>query len=534
MGPYDKCDKIGTGSYGIVYGAMSPGGNSSVAIKCNLKNSNCSFFSSISELDINHKLGIHPYILALDTITQGNNPFKNGPMSPVSSNSGVMDKIHFVFPRGVSDLRSYIKLKLSSLELTDLKSMMVEILLGVEYIHGRGYIHRDIKPDNVIVTRDDKTGQVTMNIADFGLSKMFISNVTNTPGVMTSYYRPPEILLYNEEVSYDKVADMWSVGCMFYELITGVPLTGKVRDDNKVLIGRVIRNLPYDVNPDRAREMDKNGLLQDVELKGHKLTPTEFLRMSQDGANKFESIGGIDAFWRVLMGMLSFDPNTRWSASRVLDDPFFDDHRSKIQSTRDMFPPVPKTWPAYKVMSSMIERSWMLSMAMGVYKTRSTYRWYSDKILFHSISMMDRVITHLADKEDKPTTVTDYRGTILTKHMTELYYISCLYLCIKYFSSIHATIPFESLASEDYITPGNILKVENFEKVLIGTILKYEIYRPTPYDELMSLSGRNDLEVLSLLILVINAHHKNKTASQTVQMWLSNRDYYMEAARSNS
>jgi len=98
------------------------------------------------------------------------------------------------------------------------KKFMYQLLLGCLFIHQRRILHRDLKPQNLLI---DSTG--TLKIADFGLARCFgIPLRTYTHEIVTLWYRGPEVLLGTRH--YASSIDMWSCGAIFAEMVTGCPL----------------------------------------------------------------------------------------------------------------------------------------------------------------------------------------------------------------------------------------------------------------------------------------------------------------------
>lgn len=122
----------------------------------------------------------------------------------------------------------------------DIKCIMLQILNGVLHLHQNFVIHRDLKLNNILI---DKNG--IMKIADFGLSKTYEDNPAKyTKGVVTLYYRAPEVIIGHD---YDHKSDMWSLGCIFGELLNfGKPiLAGKNEEHQFELICALIGTLLF-------------------------------------------------------------------------------------------------------------------------------------------------------------------------------------------------------------------------------------------------------------------------------------------------
>ena len=112
-----------------------------------------------------------------------------------------------------ADLSKVIKIQ----KLTDehVQFLIYQVLRGLKYIHSAGIIHRDLKPSNIAVNEDCE-----LKILDFGLARLTDDQMTGY--VTTRWYRAPEIML--NWMHYNQTVDIWSVGCIMAELLTGQTL----------------------------------------------------------------------------------------------------------------------------------------------------------------------------------------------------------------------------------------------------------------------------------------------------------------------
>ncbi|KAJ3132224.1 hypothetical protein HK100_005516 [Physocladia obscura] len=98
----------------------------------------------------------------------------------------------------------------------DIKKYIYQVLLGLQYMHKHGFFHRDMKPENLLMTGD------VVKIADFGLAREIRSLPPYTEYVSTRWYRAPEVLL--RSTNYSSPIDIWAIGAILAELIMLRPL----------------------------------------------------------------------------------------------------------------------------------------------------------------------------------------------------------------------------------------------------------------------------------------------------------------------
>ena len=115
------------------------------------------------------------------------------------------------------DLRSILDKQRQPFSQAEVKTLMMQLLSGVEHLHDNWVLHRDLKTSNLLYERG------ILKICDFGLARFFGDPLKNyTVPVVTLYYRSIELLLGARE--YTPALDMWSVGCIMGELLLRKPL----------------------------------------------------------------------------------------------------------------------------------------------------------------------------------------------------------------------------------------------------------------------------------------------------------------------
>jgi cyclin-dependent kinase 2 len=201
---YEHIEKLGEGTYGVVYKAKDLFKNEIVAIKkIRLENEDEGMPSTaMREIAILKELG-HPNIVHLrDVIYQ-----------PAEK------KLSLIFEYLDYDMKKFMKTLTGPLSQDQIRSFTRQLLEGIIHCHNRRIIHRDLKPQNLLI--DPNNG--TLKIADFGLARAFSVPIrTLTHEIETLWYRAPEVLLGQKE--YSLGVDIWAIGCIFAELHERKPL----------------------------------------------------------------------------------------------------------------------------------------------------------------------------------------------------------------------------------------------------------------------------------------------------------------------
>lgn len=507
-------EKLGEGTFGIVYTAKCPNNNTQYAIKRNLAEKDTSFIGVPREVDILNKLRRHAHIVRLEQISFGE-PFENGCFSPLTGNERVRqrnDNLHFVFGKAHCDLYSYIHNN-GAVNFSMLKRYMVNILLGVEYIHSQKIIHRDLKPNNILIFTEDKDVFGNKNVAkicDFGLAKPYTYQGIQTPSTVTSWYRAPEITLGFP--FYDYAVDIWSLGCILYEMIAKRAFIPDVPDDDQQILSTILGSLPNPLPIRSFRELVTSNKWKEISLKpSHnprvRKTFQQQIGLTASGLKQFENqAGSMTSFCDLLTNMLKFEWCKRFTIKDCLDHPFFNNYKSLIEETRKKYTETIKLVPLS--IHNCIERQWMSEVVTDIFNKRHQFIWYSDRVIFQAMHLFDRYL--IAMKSTLPVksniVESELKGLIHDKYGAVLRFMTCVYLSIKYFSSIHCAVSFEDVVGEvvgvDYKTDSAKVIAELFEGGFIVHCLEYDIYKPTIYEAADNFGDKlTDIEIRDLIIL---------------------------------
>lgn len=204
---------IGSGTYGEVYEAFDTETREKVALKrIKLNEKEGMPGTALREISILKKLN-HRNVMNLMAIIHTDT------------------LLTMVFPFIDYELKKYIEIHSNE----NIIGLINQLICGVHYLHNMNVVHRDLKPQNILVTRDG-----ILKIADFGLSRSLEIRVPPySSEVVTLWYRSPELLMGS--TSYKFYVDIWSLGCIIYEMITLEPLfPGESKENQLALIRKKV------------------------------------------------------------------------------------------------------------------------------------------------------------------------------------------------------------------------------------------------------------------------------------------------------
>lgn len=297
MQKYEKLEKIGEGTYGTVFKAKNRETHEIVALKrVRLDDDDEGVPSSaLREICLLKELK-HKNIVRLYDVLHSEK------------------KLTLVFEHCDQDLKKYFDSLNGDIDLDVVKSFLYQLLRGLAFCHSRNVLHRDLKPQNLLI---NKNGE--LKLADFGLARAYgIPVKCYSAEVVTLWYRPPDVLFGAK--LYTTSIDMWSAGCIFAELANaGRPLfPGLDVDDQLKRIFKMLGTPTEETWPHLSKLPDYKPFPQ--------YHPTQSLAQVTPKLNS----RGKDLLQRLLV----CNPLHRVSADEAMSHPYFNDLNPAVKNDR--------------------------------------------------------------------------------------------------------------------------------------------------------------------------------------------------------
>lgn len=449
--------KIGQGCYGRVYKVND--GENQYIVKRNIIDKNQESFSSIKEMDLMYNLN-HPNIVRLLDVSFGSPISRLSPAGRGNKN----DKLYFIMECGNCDMYRLIDERL----IPDhaLIYLFAQMLLGLEYLHCRNIVHRDIKPGNIIYFEYSNDNQnqsqltdFSVKFCDFGMSKWNDDKVPGTPGVTTYVYRAPEVVMAKE---YDCKSDIWSLGIVFTEIITGQPIIGCMDEMIQILCNQIYKSSDNDVDTYLRCIQDLN--LDDLE--------SDIINEIIIDKQLPEELKKLYATYPILPRMLKFDPTTRATASELLLDPYFDEIRWYIDMIHAEYPAEYKnTAPEIRQLSD--RRRQMIELVKIILGRDGLPIWLNYRTISMAIDLYDSYL-------EQP----DIQGIDL-----RILALSCIHLAAKYHCTMNIPPKFMDIVPSDLVTKKDLAKYNDGLQLDIiqyhykkyGKLFRNNFYELLPY-----------------------------------------------------
>uniref|UniRef100_A0A8B9XAR4 cyclin-dependent kinase n=1 Tax=Bos mutus grunniens TaxID=30521 RepID=A0A8B9XAR4_BOSMU len=294
---YVKLDKLGEGTYATVFKGRSKLTENLVALKeIRLEHEEGAPCTAIREVSLLRNLK-HANIVTLHDLVHTER------------------SLTLVFEYLDRDLKQYLDHCGNLMSMHNVKIFMFQLLRGLAYCHRRKILHRDLKPQNLLI---NERGE--LKLADFGLARAkSVPTKTYSNEVVTLWYRPPDVLLGSTE--YSTPLDMWGVGCIQYEMATGRPLfPGSTVKEELHLIFRLLGTPTEETWP---------GVMALSEFRAYnfpRYLPQPLLshvpRLDPDGIN-------------LLSSLLLYESKSRVSAEAALRHPYFRSLGERVHQLED-------------------------------------------------------------------------------------------------------------------------------------------------------------------------------------------------------
>lgn len=418
------CRQLGWGAYGKVY--MGKFGGKCYAVKRRYITLGADIPPGcihLNEVDIMCSVK-HDYILHADII-QKQSPIPDSFLSDSKTTSGENIGVKYR-----ADL-VYLLCECLDGDLSDISSensaqaieIIYQILLGIQHLHSLNFIHRDIKPNNVLYTHDGD--DIRIKICDFDMCLPDIYGMESFKA-MTPEYTPPEVLLQGADVMYTKKVDVWGAGLTLYYIIMGCNLIRRG--------GRPPGDLDQYILAQHRAIFPGGHEMISINACG----PNTNIMSTDDIASSIKT--GHREIDDLLTHMLECDPEKRWDAHQCLNHPIF--------GSRPL--PAPRPEPDHELKVHFLTEE-MGKVFDDAITTTSTRKMYG---LFLGLDILMRIMSKQASWSSERDLA-----------------ICCYNMGIKFFDKETASC-----------IPLDVATTNKYEYAIVAMHLKGRIYRDTIYN----------------------------------------------------
>ncbi|CAO3638130.1 unnamed protein product [Mucor fragilis] len=285
---FEKLNRVGEGTYGVVYRVVDKKTKQIVALKkIRMERETDGMpVSSLREISILKRMR-HQNIVNVTDVAVGPR----------------LESIFLVMEYCEQDLGSLLDMVPTPYTPSEIKCLMLQLLKGLEYCHSHSIIHRDLKMSNLLLTSSG-----LLKIADFGLARtLSLPGKPMTPNVVTLWYRAPEVLFGDS--NYTTAIDLWSAGCIMGELMQHKPLLpGNTEQAQLDMIVKLLGSPNDTIWPGFSKLPSAKMLI--LPKQSFSNIKEVFPRYSENTL-------------ALLAGLLTYNPRSRFNVKQAMAHPYF-------------------------------------------------------------------------------------------------------------------------------------------------------------------------------------------------------------------
>jgi cyclin-dependent kinase-like len=319
MEKYEKICKIGEGAYGVVFKCRLKDSGQVVAIK--------KFVETEDDANI-RRIAVREVRMLRQ--------LKHGNLVNLLEVFRRKRKLHLVFEYCDHTVLNELESHPRGADETSVKRIIWQTLRGVNYCHQQNCIHRDIKPENILITRNG-----VVKLCDFGFARLLTGpGGAYTDYVATRWYRAPELLV--GDTHYGPPVDVWAIGCVFSELLTGQPLWPGGSDVDQL---HLIIQMHGDLIPQHVKIFKESTFFKGTNVPCPEKRESLASCLPQFSQLTLSFLEVKSCFFFAaskhiyLQGCLAMDPIARQTAEELLDHPYFDGFRDWFQPELEVIIP---------------------------------------------------------------------------------------------------------------------------------------------------------------------------------------------------